>query len=104
VYHTHRALIQVGEIEGYRDPRKTFKRDYNYPVRGANFGVHQHWGYNYPHDDLRNSSAGCLVGRTTDGHLEFMAAVLADARHQANSAYRFMTVVMPAGDLTAAAV
>jgi hypothetical protein len=24
-YHTHEALLQVGEIKGYRDPHKTFK-------------------------------------------------------------------------------
>jgi hypothetical protein len=44
-HHTHEALVQVGEIEGYRDPNKTFKRDYNHPVRGSDFGVNQHWGY-----------------------------------------------------------
>lgn len=66
-YHTHEALIQAGEIEGYRDPNKTFRRDFNYPVHGASFGVHQHWGYDLPHDDMGNSSAGCLVGRSTEG-------------------------------------
>jgi peptidoglycan hydrolase-like protein with peptidoglycan-binding domain len=98
-YHTHEALIQAGEIEGYRDPHKTFKRDLNYPVHGSNFGVHQHWGYDLPHDDMGNSSAGCLVGRTKDGHRRFMSVVLADARYTANAAYRFLTAVMPAGDL-----
>jgi hypothetical protein len=60
------SLRQAGEIEGYRDPHKTFKRDYNYPVRGSEFGVHQHWGYDLPHDNMGNSSAGCLVGRPMD--------------------------------------
>jgi hypothetical protein len=98
-YHTHKALIQVGEIEGYRDPHKTFIRDFNYPVRGADFGVHHHWGYDKPHDDMGNSTAGCLVGRSTVGHREFMEAVLADPRYNANPAYRFVAAVMPAGDL-----
>jgi|GEM_PF-1669779 len=98
-YHTHEALRQAGEIEGYRDPHKTFKRDFNYPVRGSEFGVHHHWGYDLPHDEMGGSSAGCLVGRSTSGHREFMSIVLEDARYRANPAYRFMAAIMPAGDL-----
>ena len=99
VYHTHEALRQAGEIEGYRDPHKTFKRDFNYPVHGSDFGVHHHWGYDLPHDNMGNSSAGCLVGRSTEGHKKFMSTVLDDARHQANPTYRFMAAIMPVGDL-----
>jgi hypothetical protein len=97
-YHTHQALLQAGEIEGYRDPDKTFKRDFRHPVKGE-FGVHHHWGYDLPHDDMGGSSAGCLVGRSTDGHREFMAIVLSDPRHRANPTYRYMAAIMPAGDL-----
>jgi peptidoglycan hydrolase-like protein with peptidoglycan-binding domain len=102
VHHTHEALVQAGEIEGYRDPHKTFKRDLNFPVKGSDFGVNQHWGYDLPHDNMGNSSAGCLVGRATKGHREFMAAVLKDPRYQANPAYRFMTAILPAGDVVEA--
>jgi putative peptidoglycan binding protein len=98
-YHTHDALIQAGEIEGYRDPNKTFRRDFSHPVRGSEFGVHQHWGYDLPHNDMGNSSAGCLVGRQTAGHREFMAMVIRDARYKANPTYRFMTAIMPVGDV-----
>jgi hypothetical protein len=97
-HHTHEALVQVGEIEGYRDPHKTFKRDLSHPVRGC-FGVNQHWGYDLPHDDMGNSSAGCLVGRSTKGHRKFMSIVLGDPRYKANPTYRFMTAVLPAGDV-----
>jgi hypothetical protein len=97
-YHTHEALLQTGEIEGYRDPDKTFKRDFRHPVKGE-FGVHHHWGYDLPHDDMGGSSAGCLVGRSTDGHREFMSIVLGDPRHKANPTYRYMAAIMPAGDL-----
>jgi hypothetical protein len=100
-HHTHEALVQAGEIEGYRDPHKTFKRDFNYPVRGSNFAVNQHWGYDLSHDDMGNSSAGCLVGRSTQGHRRFISIVLGDPRYKANPAYRFMTAVMPAGDVIA---
>lgn len=98
-HHGHEALVQVGDIEGYRDPHKTYKRDYTYPVHGSGFGVNQHWGYDLPVNDLKNSSAGCLVGRTTAGHRAFMALVKADARFVASPTYRFMTAIMPAGDL-----
>jgi hypothetical protein len=97
-YHTHQALRQAGEIEGFRDPHKTFKRDFRYPVKGE-FGVHHHWGYDLSHDDMGGSSAGCLVGRSTQGHLDFMSIVLSDPRHKANPTYRFMAAIMPAGDL-----
>lgn len=98
-YHTHDALIQVGEIEGFRDPHKTLKRDYRYPVKGSEFGVHHHWGYDLPHDDMGNSSAGCLVGRATSGHRQFMSIVMQDPRYAANPGYRFMAAIMPVGDL-----
>jgi hypothetical protein len=96
----YKALVQAGEIEGYRDPNKTFKRDFNHPVRGSNFAVNQHWGYDLPHNDMGNSSAGCLVGRSTEGHRKFMSIVLRDPRYKANPAYRFMTAVLPAGDVS----
>ena len=98
-HHAHEALVQAGEIEGFRDPHKTFKRDFNFPVSGSEFGVNQHWGYDLPHNDMGNSSAGCLVGRMTKGHREFMSIVLDDPRYQANAAYRFITAILPAGDL-----
>jgi hypothetical protein len=82
-----------------RDPHKTFKRDFNFPVSGSEFGVNQHWGYDLPHDDMGNSSAGCLVGRSTQGHRDFMSIVLGDPRYRTNPAYRFMTAILPAGDL-----
>ena len=98
-HHDHEALVQRGDIEGYRDPHKTYKRDYNYPVHGSGFGVNQHWGYDLPVNDLKNSSAGCLVGRTRDGHRAFMRLVKADARLIASPTYHFMTAIIPAGDL-----
>ncbi|MFO1328069.1 MAG: hypothetical protein U1F56_11985 [Rubrivivax sp.] len=39
------------------------------------------------------------MGRTKQGHREFMAAVKADPRHQASHGYRFVTTVMPAAHL-----
>ena len=93
-YHDQEALIQDAPITVYRDPRRLYKR-YG-PTLSGMFGIHQHWGYNYPHDDLGRSSAGCLVGRKTDGHVEFMRLIKTDARYRENHGFRFPTVVMPA--------
>jgi hypothetical protein len=93
-YHDQEALIQSAPITIYRDPRRLYKR-YG-PTFSGMFGIHQHWGYNYPRGDLGRSSAGCLVGRTTEGHVAFMRLVKSDVRYRENHGFRFPTVVMPA--------
>ena len=93
-YHDQEAMIQDAPIRVYRDPRRLYKR-YGATFDGM-FGIHQHWGYNYPRDDLGRSSAGCLVGRTTAGHLEFMRLIKSDARYRRNRRFRFPTAVLPA--------
>jgi hypothetical protein len=57
-----RSLVQVSDINVYRDITN-FKRDDGKLYTGI-FAINQHWGYDYPKDDLGRSSAGCLVGRT----------------------------------------
>ena len=93
----HEALVQVAPILVYRDMDQDFRRE-GTPEFGL-FGINQHWGYDLPKDDLGRSSAGCLVGRTEDGHRQFMEIVKQDARYLVSSAYRFQTVVIPASDL-----
>jgi hypothetical protein len=100
-HHQHEALVQVGEIDGYRDNRNMLLRDMQHPVRGSDFGVNQHGGYDLPKNDLAKSSAGCLVGRSTAGHREFMKLVKSDARYVANQNYRFMTAVLETPDVAA---
>jgi hypothetical protein len=97
-HHTHEALVQVAPITVYRDANKDYRRDGDREDTGL-FGVNQHWGYDLARNDLGNSSAGCLVGRSTAGHREFMSIVKADARFRANPAYRFVTTIMPASAL-----
>jgi hypothetical protein len=91
----HEALVQVENISIYRDLNKDYKRDGDTRYTGI-FAINQHWGYDMPKDDLRTSSAGCLVGRTKAGHREFMSLVKSDSRYVVNNSYRFMTAVMPA--------
>lgn len=90
----HEALVQVEPILVYRDLNKDFKRQGDQTEFGL-FAINQHWGYNAPKDDLGQTSAGCLVGRTKAGHLEFMSMIKADPRYLANSTYRFITTIIP---------
>jgi hypothetical protein len=91
----HEALVQVAPINIFRDANRDFRRDGDPPFSGV-FGINQHWGFDLPKTDIRNASAGCLVGRTKAGHLAFMAVCKADPRFLANNGYRYMTAVLPA--------
>jgi hypothetical protein len=67
----HEALIQIDEIAGYRDYNRDMIRTGDQPVVGI-FGINQHHGYDLLPNSIGEASAGCLVGRTRDGHREFM--------------------------------
>jgi hypothetical protein len=97
----HEALVQVDDVTVYRDKDKNYLRDGDKRYTGL-FGINQHWGYDLPKNNLGQSSAGCLVGRTKDGHREFMRLLKSDARYKANRAYRFMAAVMPVAALSEA--
>ncbi|MBW9114656.1 peptidoglycan-binding protein [Rhizobium cauense] len=89
----HEALVQVDPLRVYRDLNKDYLRQGDKIYEGL-FGINQHWGYDNDQLDLGKSSAGCLVGRSTDGHREFMKLLKADPRYIASNGYRFMTTVM----------
>jgi hypothetical protein len=96
----HEALVQVADINVFRDLNKDFRRQGDKQDRGM-FGINQHWGFDFPVDDIRNASAGCLVGRTKAGHREFMKRVKADPRFRVNAGYRFHTAVLDGSELPA---
>ena len=96
----HEALVQACDIKVFRDLNEDFERDGDKAFVGT-FGINQHWGFDLPLKALGNASAGCLVGRTKQGHREFMAALKRDARYVASHGYRFITTVMPASDVVA---
>jgi hypothetical protein len=89
----HVALVQVADIDVHRDLNRDYRRDGDLVYRGP-FGINQHWGYDNPATDIKKASAGCLVGRTTAGHIEFMDQVRADPRYQSSHGYRFHTAVL----------
>jgi hypothetical protein len=66
---------------------------------GYDFGINQHWGGDSPVDAVGRWSAGCLVGRTRDGHREFMEIVKDDPDYRRNPNYVFSTTVIPGDDL-----
>lgn len=96
----HEALVQVDSITVFRDLNKDFRRQGDQTQTGI-FSINQHWGFNYSPDDIRDASAGCLVGRTKTGHREFMKIVKGDARFIANNGYKFITTVIDGRTLPA---
>lgn len=95
----HEALVQTGEIRLHRDLNKDFKRD-NDPIdTGTSFAINQHWGYDMPIEDIGKASAGCLVGRTKEGHRKFMSILKEDPRFKANAGYRFMTAILTSQEI-----
>lgn len=94
----HEALLQRSPLTVYRDFNRDNQRIGD-TIDTGNFGIHQHWGYNMSATNVANASAGCLLGRSTAGHLEFIAHLKADARYKANPDYMFMTAILPVTDL-----
>jgi hypothetical protein len=90
----HEALVQVKPVMVHRDFNQDHKRSGDALDQGI-FGVNQHWGYDAAVNDIKNTSAGCLVGRTRDGHRAFMSLIKSDARFKTSKAYRFVTAVLP---------
>jgi hypothetical protein len=97
-YHDMEALLQALPIHGTRDNADNkFQRGSQLVV--GEFGVHHHWGYNYPQDDVGRSSAGCQVGRTEAGHNEFIAILKKDPRYQADPKFIWTSTVLTASQV-----
>lgn len=94
----HEALVQVAPIKVYRDANRDMQRTGDAIDEGL-FAVNQHWGYDYPRTNISLASAGCLVGRTRDGHREFMRLIKQDKRYQMNKSYLFLTAIIAGDDL-----
>lgn len=88
----HEALVQVGEVRGFRDYNQDFMRPGDEEVYG-HYGINQHWGYDMPPDNIGQASAGCLVGRSRFGHQQFM-------QFCKNSGKRYFdTLVLPGNEI-----
>lgn len=95
----HEALVQVRDVPVHRDLNKDFKRTGDAIDTGL-FGINQHWGYDYPYEDIGVASAGCLVGRLKEGHREFMHLIKQDPRYKQDRSFIFTTTIIPGDEVT----
>lgn len=107
----HRALVQVAPVSVHRDFNQDFKRVGDFVETGI-FSINQHWGFDFDHNDVYIASAGCLVGRTREGHREFLRLIEQDRRYLATPlgapvfagdpperTYVFISTIIPGNDL-----
>lgn len=95
----HEALVQIGgAVTVHRDFNKDYQRTGDKLDTGY-FGINQHWGYDLPYNNVSFASAGCLVGRTRDGHRQFMRLIKQDRRYEMNNDYVFYATVIPGTEL-----
>ncbi|MEL6438538.1 MAG: peptidoglycan-binding domain-containing protein [Cyanobacteria bacterium J06621_8] len=95
----HEALVQRGNITVCRDLNKDMIRTGDRRDTNNNFAINQHYGYDFHRKSISIASAGCLVGRTRQGHRDFMAMIKQDRRYQRNKNYLFYTTIIPGDDL-----
>lgn len=96
----HEALIQVCPVtvKRYRGRQNYYSETNGVPDKGL-FGINFHWGYNYPKHDIEYASAGCLVGRTTEGHRNCMRMVKRDRRFEIDNEYIFYITIISGKDI-----
>lgn len=92
----HESLVQVMPVTVHRDFNKDGFRT-NDKLDTGLFGINQHWGYDLK--EVGVASAGCPVGRSREGHRQFMAWVKADPRYQKDKNYIFRTTIIDGGKL-----
>lgn len=94
----HEALVQRGTITVCRDLDRNMIRTGDRRDTNNNFAINQHYGYDFPRKSILKASAGCLVGRTRQGHKDFMAIIKQDRRYQKNKNYLFYSTIIPGDD------
>lgn len=94
----HEALIQIAPVKVYRDKNKDGLRIGDTLDEGL-FGINQHFGYDMPPENIGKASAGCLVGRTRQGHREFLSIIKQDTRYLKDKSYVFWTTIIPGNEL-----
>lgn len=92
----HEALIQVADIEVCRDANEDGIRAGD-RIEEGQYGVNQHHGYDM--ELIGRASAGCLVGKSIEGHQTFMKYLKSDRRYRASNAYIFNSVIIPGDKL-----
>lgn len=96
----HEALVQVAALSVCRDLNKDGKRTGDRVFLGAGFGINQHSGHNASANDIGKASAGCLVGRATAEHQQFMKLVKTDPRFtEGTMGYTYVSTIIAGDDL-----
>ena len=94
----HEGLVQVANVTVHRDFNKDMIRTDD-KLDSGRFYINQHYGYDYPRNNISYAGAGCLVGRTREGHRDFMRLIKQAWRYQSNRNYKFMTTIIAGDDL-----
>lgn len=96
---TQVALIQTGgKVTVYRDLNQDGIRTGDSLDTGF-FGINQTGASDAPSNDIGIWSAGSLVGRTRDGHKQFITLCKQDPRYLKNNQYIFQTTIIAGDDL-----
>ncbi|NQE36727.1 hypothetical protein [Microcoleus asticus] len=97
----HEALVQIDEVKIHRDYNRDMKRTGDQIEWGV-YGINQHHGWNHPIHDIHTAAAGCLVGRLSEEHFDFMYLAKSDRRYRFDERFVFPTTII-AGDRLAVA-
>ena len=91
------ALVQRGLLRVHRDGNKNYERDSaDFIDIGAEFWINQRTtSENAVHQFVGKHSAGCLVGRDYQLHMDFLEVLKRDIRFQNDIAYMFITTLLP---------
>lgn len=92
------ALVQLLPLPVTRDADHDFRRQGDPRERGL-YLIDQHGGRDAPAAEVGGIGAGCLVGRSQEGHGRFMALLREDPRWQANAAHLFTTSLLRADEV-----
>ena len=95
----HEALVQTGKLSVHRDANQDGFRTNDAIDTGSLFGINQHHGFDYPKNDIKDASAGCLVGRSIEEHKTFMRLIKQDCRYQDARDFTFTTTIIPGDEL-----
>jgi hypothetical protein len=96
----HEALIQTGgEVSVCRDFDRNGIRNGD-KIDTGYFGINQHHGYDNPIDNIGKAGAGCLVGRSSSEHKQFMQVIKQDRRYLQDKAFIFTATVIPGDQLS----
>jgi hypothetical protein len=93
------ALVQAANVTVCRDFNHDGFRTGDKLDTGDGFGINQHHADDAPRTNIGLWGAGCLVGRTSAGHEEFMNIIMQDRRYQQNRQHLFETAIIPGDDL-----